>query len=131
SCTRAVYDCLYTYFLYCCIFYFFFSSRRRHTRCYRDWSSDVCSSDLLELALRARRSREHVRVAVALARGTFERPDLESSQPPQPGIGDRSLNAGEEQLLRARAQEVNRSMDARLQQATCGGIGDAGQVGQP
>src|SRR6266542_4165113 len=28
------------------IFFFFFSSRRRHTRCYRDWSSDVCSSDL-------------------------------------------------------------------------------------
>src|SRR5256884_4396567 len=27
-------------------FYFFFSSRRRHTRCSRDWSSDVCSSDL-------------------------------------------------------------------------------------
>src|SRR5690554_6984287 len=27
-------------------FYFFFSSRRRHTRCGRDWSSDVCSSDL-------------------------------------------------------------------------------------
>src|SRR5207245_8117477 len=25
---------------------FIFSSRRRHTRCYRDWSSDVCSSDL-------------------------------------------------------------------------------------
>src|SRR5207245_2669678 len=29
-----------------CSFIFFFSSRRRHTRCYRDWSSDVCSSDL-------------------------------------------------------------------------------------
>src|SRR5216684_6806373 len=28
------------------IFCFFFSSRRRHTRCSRDWSSDVCSSDL-------------------------------------------------------------------------------------
>src|SRR5699024_11282858 len=28
---------------YCC---FFFSSRRRHTRSKRDWSSDVCSSDL-------------------------------------------------------------------------------------
>src|SRR5207249_5567296 len=26
---------------------FFFSSRRRHTRSKRDWSSDVCSSDLL------------------------------------------------------------------------------------
>src|SRR5207245_3577369 len=29
-----------------CVLLFFFSSRRRHTRCYRDWSSDVCSSDL-------------------------------------------------------------------------------------
>src|SRR3989337_2405151 len=28
------------------MFSFFFSSRRRHTSCYRDWSSDVCSSDL-------------------------------------------------------------------------------------
>src|SRR5215203_3181690 len=28
------------------IFFFFFSSRRRHTRYWRDWSSDVCSSDL-------------------------------------------------------------------------------------
>src|SRR5205814_4622194 len=38
---------------YCvCIFFFFFffSSRRRHTRCLSDWSSDVCSSDLLSLA---------------------------------------------------------------------------------
>src|SRR2546429_3716270 len=29
------------------VLFFFFSSRRRHTRCSRDWSSDVCSSDLL------------------------------------------------------------------------------------
>src|SRR5207253_5638868 len=29
------------------LFSFFFSSRRRHTRWPRDWSSDVCSSDLL------------------------------------------------------------------------------------
>src|SRR5258705_7200876 len=28
-------------------FFFFFSSRRRHTRCLSDWSSDVCSSDLI------------------------------------------------------------------------------------
>src|SRR5690554_2870770 len=28
---------------------FFFSSRRRHTRCGRDWSSDMCSSDLSDL----------------------------------------------------------------------------------
>src|SRR5207249_9228421 len=29
--------------------FFFFSSRRRHTRSKRDWSSDVCSSDLFGL----------------------------------------------------------------------------------
>src|SRR5699024_11451636 len=29
--------------------FFFFSSRRRHTRSKRDWSSDVCSSDLHKL----------------------------------------------------------------------------------
>src|SRR5256884_132695 len=29
---------------------FFFSSRRRHTRCSRDWSSDVCSSDLVQIS---------------------------------------------------------------------------------
>src|SRR2546429_5862273 len=30
---------------------FFFASRRRHTRCSRDWSSDVCSSDLAEVVI--------------------------------------------------------------------------------
>src|SRR5256885_3337225 len=29
--------------------FFFFSSRRRHTRLQGDWSSDVCSSDLVDL----------------------------------------------------------------------------------
>src|SRR5258705_5640951 len=30
-----------------CVLCVFFSSRSRHTRCLSDWSSDVCSSDLL------------------------------------------------------------------------------------
>src|SRR2546428_3410251 len=38
---RRVHDCSTL-----CFFFFFFSSRRRHTRSDRDWSSDVCSSDL-------------------------------------------------------------------------------------
>src|SRR6266550_1524117 len=38
--------------------FFFFSSRRRHTRCSRDWSSDVCSSDL---------QKQRVAIARALA----------------------------------------------------------------
>src|SRR5205809_7671637 len=53
---------------------FFFSSRRRHTRCSRDWSSDVCSSDLKtsEIASRgnvslARYSKEGGKNAQALA----------------------------------------------------------------
>src|SRR5437588_13108812 len=35
--------------MYVLFFFFFFSSRRRHTRSLCDWSSDVCSSDLLDL----------------------------------------------------------------------------------
>src|SRR5204863_3185994 len=37
----------------CC---FFFSSRRRHTRSLRDWSSDVCSSDLIVRILKDTRT---------------------------------------------------------------------------
>src|SRR5690554_6269593 len=36
---------------------FFFSSRRRHTRCGRDWSSDVCSSDLARAPEQGARER--------------------------------------------------------------------------
>src|SRR5690606_34512279 len=38
---------------------FFFSSRRRHTRFSRDWSSDVCSSDLIDVKLNNFRSRAY------------------------------------------------------------------------
>src|SRR5690606_40612498 len=44
-----VFSCAYNI----CCFLFFFSSRRRHTRFSRDWSSDVCSSDLIPDALEA------------------------------------------------------------------------------
>src|SRR2546421_8024809 len=37
---------LYGCYVLVLCFFFFFSSRRRHTRSDRDWSSDVCSSDL-------------------------------------------------------------------------------------
>src|SRR3712207_8379523 len=52
---------------------FFFSSRRRHTRYWRDWSSDVCSSDLLRdlavLDLRARPQDLDARDAADRLRG--------------------------------------------------------------
>src|SRR3712207_8080065 len=47
------------------VFLFFFSSRRRHTRYWRDWSSDVCSSDLEAQAKLL--SEEPVRGPLALA----------------------------------------------------------------
>src|SRR5690606_40333973 len=47
--------------------HFFFSSRRRHTRFSRDWSSDVCSSDLLRqsriASVSGRLARVHTRDA--------------------------------------------------------------------
>src|SRR5699024_11807101 len=43
---RLVLQCLHSLFVVMYYFSFFFSSRRRHTRSKRDWSSDVCSSDL-------------------------------------------------------------------------------------
>src|SRR3989440_2961455 len=43
-------------------FCFFFSSRRRHTRSDRDWSSDVCSSDLLPDTVGVRELRQNLSV---------------------------------------------------------------------
>src|SRR3712207_458660 len=51
-------------------FFFFFSSRRRHTRYWRDWSSDVCSSDLAR-ALDLVERRVGVAEQVVLEGGVF------------------------------------------------------------
>src|SRR6266498_1979720 len=48
---------------------FFFSSRRRHTRCGRDWSSDVCSSDLGVPVPDPMAADAGARLEIALGRG--------------------------------------------------------------
>src|SRR5205809_3221440 len=58
---------------------FFFSSRRRHTRCSRDWSSDVCSSDLdftekLVLVLEAARKLWRTQAYAAVSLGAEPEP---------------------------------------------------------
>src|SRR5207253_6918359 len=53
------------------ITHFFFSSRRRHTRWPRDWSSDVCSSDLAHLEKPV--TKEALDEAFAKIRGFVER----------------------------------------------------------
>src|SRR5256884_4560028 len=57
----------------------FFSSRRRHTSCSRDWSSDVCSSDL-KVQLNDR-SFTVVGVAPREFRGTYPVMDMEAYVP--------------------------------------------------
>src|SRR5690349_23229953 len=63
-------DCLYT-IMVLLSFCFFFSSRRRHTRSLRDWSSDVCSSDL-GLGETYRLGRKFARYVVAVDRDEAE-----------------------------------------------------------
>src|SRR3712207_9196333 len=55
--------------------FFFFSSRRRHTRYWRDWSSDVCSSDLKRFTTYER--REPLRLMVLKRDGGREPFDRE------------------------------------------------------
>src|SRR5690606_40095162 len=55
---------------------FFFSSRRRHTRFSRDWSSDVCSSDL-ELGELLAQPADDVTVVIVHAGGNRGKPVLE------------------------------------------------------
>src|SRR5262245_63210116 len=68
---------------------FFFSSRRRHTRCLSDWSSDVCSSDLVaDRRLVRHRSKAAALVtallmAVPLA-GCGDKPQVAPERPPAP-----------------------------------------------
>src|SRR5439155_4609014 len=52
-------------------YFFFFSSRRRHTRWPRDWSSDVCSSDL-ESYERLRRAAIVLPVILVFGPDAFE-----------------------------------------------------------
>src|SRR5216683_765923 len=58
------------------LFFFFFSSRRRHTRSDRDWSSDVCSSDLPlhgNVETRLRRLDDGAADAIVLAAAGIDR----------------------------------------------------------
>src|SRR5438046_5551661 len=67
------------------LFFFFFSSRRRHTRLVSDWSSDVCSSDLVEL--RNAELLTDVHGAVLARHGVAH---VFNSWNEMPGIGERS-----------------------------------------
>src|SRR5438876_7237812 len=106
---------IYIFFL---VFFFFFSSRRRHTRWTGDWSSDVCSSDLLDARPGVLRRRARADDAGRGARSLGDRaararaPRRTRAARPERGLpaarGDRVRRArrGDEPALRDRKSVV-------------------------
>src|SRR5216684_2317823 len=72
--------------------FFFFSSRRRHTRCSRDWSSDVCSSDL-------RDPEEAARLPVPPRPGTHVGRRIAEYELSRRGIGSHQTHYDESRLF--------------------------------
>src|SRR5258707_1988155 len=96
--TRAVWQCLTTVV-------FFFSSRRRHTRYWRDWSSDVCSSDLLAAAIALAKEAG----ALTLVDSTFATPVLQ-----------RPLALGADVVLHATTKYMGGHSDVRSEERRVG-----------
>src|SRR3712207_8354814 len=81
---------------------FFFSSRRRHTRYWRDWSSDVCSSDLaVHAALEPRPGRLELLGIRAVARAHGVLALRGEAQPAHVAVAEHELG----ELLRVRSEE--------------------------
>src|SRR5205814_4992364 len=103
------------------LFFFFFSSRRRHTRCLSDWSSDVCSSDLIANCLPGDR-------AGSVPPGTSGK-SLPLFQPPGPGqrsCGEERLQnpwhrccGGSDQALRSEERRVGKECRAAWEGYLC------------
>src|SRR5699024_12222114 len=88
--------------------YLFCSSRRRHTRSKRDWSSDVCSSDLVPVSARTGEGLEELEQAVAALYPAGEAP-----------AGCLLANARQEDAARRALGEIGR--------ASCRGRGGVAQ----
>src|SRR5258705_5966482 len=94
----------------CCSF--FFSSRRRHTRCLSDWSSDVCSSDLLR-TLGYRESDIAEIEAYAVGHGSLSNaPAINVSTLKAKGFTDEAL-AKVEAALRSEERRVGKECRSR------------------
>src|SRR5690606_40384199 len=79
--------------LFCLLwFFFFFSSRRRHTRFSRDWSSDVCSSDLP--VQNPEHSLQQVVSVLAPARDAQEQVQLCRRRPARPRLRSEERRVG-------------------------------------
>src|SRR5205807_6846171 len=102
-------------------FLFFFSSRRRHTRLQGDWSSDVCSSDLLAIGVGGGGFRSHQSQRIAAESAT---PNPDSQGAAQHGKGNGGHALHRRLLLPTRYQvEQDPGWCGVLQNDGCGYVG--------
>src|SRR5207249_8415654 len=80
--------CVYVFLAF--FFFFFFSSRRRHTRSKRDWSSDVCSSDLHVFLARPQELHRRARNLLGDPHGLRD-VVVEGAAPPEAAADDHDL----------------------------------------
>src|SRR5215813_14875060 len=96
---------------------FFFSSRRRHTSCGRDWSSDVCSSDLGQLWRDAKAAARRQPTSVpCLVSPRITAPEIAAAHERFRTGADRYITpelaaAAELAALRAERTELSRQLD--------------------
>src|SRR3712207_8998490 len=90
-------------FLFC---FFFFSSRRRHTRYWRDWSSDVCSSDLDA-------ARQQVHDAGVDFLRMLIRPRLTEGRSVTPQVAKPAAWSGEGPAMRSEERRVGKECRSR------------------
>src|SRR3989449_4598858 len=101
--------------------FFFFSSRRRHTRCSRDWSSDVCSSDLetlvrelsKELEVLELRSKIQEQVQEQVSQSQREYLLREQMKAIQKELGESEDGQAEIDELRKKVEESGMPAEAR------------------
>src|SRR5690606_40278258 len=88
---------------------FFFSSRRRHTRFSRDWSSDVCSSDLVTRALRQDTLLEWLRRQARFKKDLPEGAEL-AARRGEGGLPEDEVPAvSDEEIFRVLREEIGRA----------------------
>src|SRR5215510_16411365 len=83
--------------------FFFFSSRRRHTRWPRDWSSDVCSSDLV-------RARTSGRLR-CLGRGRGDRLELRRDR--KSVVWGKSVDLGGRRIIKKKKKKKKKKKEKR------------------
>src|SRR5438034_11396361 len=109
-----------------CFVFFFFSSRRRHTRSLCDWSSDVCSSDLIRTPTSCRRARRPWHASRGSANGASRIrarvPPPNRGSGPRPRSEERRVGkeggsrGGAEQERRKRRQASKQEEERRREQ---------------